>query len=143
MYGGCGRTYGLLFSGIHKDSAIQEWKSFLPRIGAIEALYGAFGKTGDQQTALAVYHLIEESYPLHGMDLLDMIRAAEAAWMYAPDEKELEVQMSYVEGYTDTRARVMRTAIFLRHMAIRLGAVATAEEFRRVLAEFTPKLKGR
>ncbi len=121
---------------------MPEWRSFLPRIVAIEALYAAFGRTGDQQTALAVYRLIEECYPLRGMNRGDMVHAADSSRVILCDDKATAEELNYLSAGTSERARVSRAAILLGQMAIRLAAVTTAEEFRHVLAEFTPKLKG-
>jgi hypothetical protein len=142
MYGGVGGTSGMLCARMNWDGFSSQWRSFTPRIGATQALFVAFGKTGDRQTALAVYRLIEEAYPIEGLGLSDRDHAATCYWLSDPDEATLAEALDRLAGDTSPWARASRGAILLRRMAIRLGAVTTAEEFGRALAEFTPKLKG-
>jgi len=138
--GGMGIT--CLLSGCHADGMRAEWKLFLPRVAVTEALYVAFRKTGDKETARALYDLIDAAYPTRGLDLRELLWAVR--WTWAPDREDREWLKGLESDATcrSSQARLYRRVYALRQMTERLAAVGNADEFRRVLAEFPPRLQG-
>jgi len=150
--GGFGRSTGLFLGGLHADGSSMQWSFYTPRIRAIEALYAAFGKAGDEQLAQRCYRLIDATYPM------DDKSKAVAVWcgvrsLRFPEisDAEIENEIQKLEQY-DAKVRTShpeyvsaptaRKLVELRRMTARLDEVGTPDEFRDLVDEYSERLLG-
>jgi hypothetical protein len=134
--GGYGRNRGFLIFGIHADGSFGEWAMYLPRIEVIEALYEAFAKTRNKDTAVFIYRLIESACPINGWNP-GLVR-----YYLNKDADETQILAEIKELLkNDPVAFGQASNMFeLRSMTKRLRAVETDEEFRNIQEEFSTKL---
>jgi hypothetical protein len=139
-YGGLGRTSGLFGGGVHRDGSSMQWTAFLPRIQATQALYGAYVRTGDGEVARSTYVLIDEAYPVSGLDLGDAVSAGRLLEGVGDRARAMRETREYRSESDDPRSCLQLTALTLAEMADRLSEVKTSADFRGVLDEFKPRL---
>ena len=148
--GGFGRTTGVFLFRLHGDGSSFEWSMFTPRIRATEALYVAFGQTGDREAAVRGYTMIEGAYPL------DERSRAVAVWCGtrsfrdpAAGEAEIEAEIKELEQYDKKVSAshpeyisgpAARRLLALRRLRVRLKEITASEEFNALLDEYSEQL---
>ncbi|HBC87560.1 MAG TPA: hypothetical protein DCZ94_11440 [Lentisphaeria bacterium] len=134
--GGFGISIGFLITCSHADGASMSWSMAHPRMLALEALYGAFSKTGDRETAVAIYAFIEDSYPLDKITstLQDATRPFRNV---SVKEEELEKAVQAIEAYDDEAGRMARKILELNRLTRQLKEVETTADFQKLAREFT------
>lgn len=140
LRGGFGRTSGFFIGG-HADGSYGGWSLAQPRINALKALYGAFAKTSDRETATALYLLIEDAYPLNGRNravwaAIRPFRAEDAT------EDDIMKAIQAIEEYDTEAGMIARKILELKRLTARLKEVETTADFQVVGREITGSPKG-
>jgi hypothetical protein len=136
LRGGVGCGSGFFIHSWWSDGTYTAWSLAQPKILALEALYRAFAKTGDRQTAAALHAVISDAYPIdkNPGTVLDIVRL-----LRTPNLTEEDIA-KVVESKGQYRPEERKTARMILHLwrlAKRLQNVQTSEEFQAVYQEFS------
>ncbi|MBI4879641.1 MAG: hypothetical protein HY812_08290 [Planctomycetes bacterium] len=137
-HGGFGVTQGFIIGGLHADGREEHWSRVTPRLRAIGALYGAYGRTGDRETIAAIYELIDSAFPVD--DESDAYREATAPFvLWESDEETLPPKVVDLAAQDSRAGRWARRILDLDWLTTQLHSAATREDLVVARTDFAFK----
>jgi len=131
-----GRTSGGFLFQIHADGGSTKWPLVQPWAAATEALYTAFARTHDQQSAAALCEIIVESYNYIEYSEVTRKVTAQLAGEADANETESRAIIAPLEKHAPEAGVMAHKILELRRLTERLRAIETVEDLRAVRRDF-------